>query len=70
MSARVFITGASGLLGRSVFRTFSSEELSGIKWTCMGLCFRSTSELLVQCDLNDHEKVKRLLEEFRVKRAF
>ena len=49
---KVLITGASGLLGRAVYKYFTNEEfrnkyplstdcmeaLRGIKWDCVGLC--------------------------------
>ena len=44
----VLITGASGLLGRAVYKYFTDESFrneypiedlnSGIKWNCVGLC--------------------------------
>jgi S-adenosylmethionine synthetase len=45
----VLITGASGLLGRSIYSLFSSNP----NYTVVGLSFSRTSGNLVKCDLLD-----------------
>ncbi|GAA5825433.1 hypothetical protein JCM10212_001609 [Sporobolomyces blumeae] len=57
---RVLVTGASGLLGRAVFAAFeaSSHDVKGT-------AFSRASDRLVKLDLNDHEAVRCLLEDFK-----
>ncbi|GAB1602894.1 methionine adenosyltransferase 2 subunit beta-like [Argonauta hians] len=59
---RVLITGASGLLGRAVFRKFQSAS---DKWDIYGTAFKRTSQLLHKLDLTDEEDVFRTVRKFQ-----
>lgn len=60
-SGRVIITGASGLLGRSVFQAFSQDK----SWTTLGLAFSRTGENFRKVDITDTNQVEKLLEEVK-----
>lgn len=75
MEKKVLITGASGLLGRAILKYLTSENEqikypvkngSDYKWNCLGLCFSRVKGNLRALDLNDFEKVDKLIEEFKV----
>jgi S-adenosylmethionine synthetase len=57
---RVLITGASGLLGRQVFK-----ELESGGWTVRGLCSSRCADKLVKCDLTANGQFENQLKEFR-----
>jgi len=53
---RVLVTGASGLLGRSIMKSFSDVEY------LIGTTFsRPATDRLVKCDLRDEEAIRKLL---------
>ena len=58
---RVLITGASGLLGRSIFKTFSGSD----QWEVLGLAHSRASGALRKVNLLDFDEAKRVVEEFR-----
>ncbi|KAH3830065.1 methionine adenosyltransferase 2 subunit beta-like [Dreissena polymorpha] len=61
MSKRVIITGASGLLGRAIYKQFKADS----SWTTLGLAFSRTKGELVKCDLTDKQAVTELVQEFK-----
>lgn len=72
---RVIVTGASGLLGRAIYRYLRDEQLQNkypvkegdkFKWNCLGLCFSRAKADLKPLDLNDFTKVDQLIDEFKV----
>jgi hypothetical protein len=86
MSAKtynVLITGASGLLGRVVYKYLSDtsyqskyplnlneDYVSSFKWNCLGLCYSRARDNLRPLDLNNTEEVNKLVDEFKVKIIF
>lgn len=60
MAKRVVVTGASGLLGREIFRCFAAE-----KWEVLGLAYSRAKDGLRKVDLCDPTQVEGVLEEFR-----
>ena len=71
---RVLITGASGLLGRTVYKYFTDDEFAlayplqasssgAIQWKCLGLCHSRARPGLVSLDLSDYSRVDKLIEE-------
>lgn len=77
-TVNVLVTGASGLLGRMVYKYFtdqafqnkyplpSEENSPKLNWNCLGLCYSRLKEGLKSVDLNDYEEVNKLTEEFKV----
>ena len=75
MEKRVIVTGASGLLGRAIYKYLRDESLQNkypvkdgqkFKWNCLGLCFSRAKADLKPLDLNDFAKVDQLIDEFKV----
>jgi hypothetical protein len=75
----VLITGASGLLGRVVYKYLSDSTyqakyplnlndnyVNSFKWNCLGLCYSRAKENLRPLDLNDTEEVDKLVNDFKV----
>ena len=62
MARRVLITGASGLLGRALYREF---RLSG-DWEVLGLAFSRAVGELKPVDLKDRDAVTKVVTEFKV----
>ncbi|BBM00333.1 SDR family oxidoreductase [Microbulbifer sp. GL-2] len=56
---KILITGASGLLGRSVFKQFSSNP----DFSVTGAAFSRVDEQLIRLDLSDSDAVKACLQE-------
>ena len=54
---KVIVTGASGLLGRSVFKYFSQDKET------IGLCFSRKQDPLISLDLTDFQKVSDFLDD-------
>lgn len=63
MARRVLITGASGLLGRALYREFKRAG----DWEVLGLAFSRAVGDLKAVDLKDQTAVKRTVQEFQVK---
>ncbi|XP_052794765.1 methionine adenosyltransferase 2 subunit beta-like isoform X2 [Mya arenaria] len=61
MSKRVMITGASGLLGRAIYREFKSDS----SWDVCGLAFSRTSGDLIKVNITDEEAVKDAVQKFK-----
>lgn len=75
MERKVIVTGASGLLGRAIYKYLNDETyqkkypvkgVNEIKWNVLGLCFSRTKDGLMSLDLNDFAKVDQLIDEFKV----
>ena len=75
---KVLITGASGLLGRTVYKYFNNksfqskyplnENVKGdFLWKCLGLCNTRIKGDLRKIDISDYGQVESLLKEFQVK---
>ena len=62
MSRRVLITGASGLLGRALYREFKREG----NWEVLGLAFSRAGGELKAVDLKDKDAVSQVVQEFQV----
>lgn len=63
MMGRVMITGASGLLGRAIYREFKSSG----HWEVLGLAFSRTAGGLVKVDITDKEAITKAIEDFKVR---
>lgn len=61
MSRRVLITGASGLLGRALYREFKRVG----NWEILGLAFSRASGELKAVDLTDKAAVMQVVQEFQ-----
>lgn len=61
MSKKVLITGASGLLGRAIFREFEGEG----SWQVFGLAFSRATEKLKKVDLTNIESVTQVINDFK-----
>jgi len=58
---RIIITGASGLLGRDLIKTFDQDS----EWQTLGLAYSRVSERLRKCDLTDPQQVSSIIREFK-----
>ncbi|XP_068718927.1 methionine adenosyltransferase 2 subunit beta-like [Montipora capricornis] len=58
---RVLITGASGLLGRAIFKEFSNSD----KWDVLGLAYSRATGGLKKLNLLDFDETKRFVKEFK-----
>jgi nucleoside-diphosphate-sugar epimerase len=74
----VLITGASGLLGRTVYKYFKEKsfqskypikdslESNNFAWNCLGLCNSRVRGDLRKLDISNFEQVESLIVEFKV----
>ena len=62
MPRKVLITGASGLLGRSVVAAFEKDSM----FEPLGLAFSRTQGKLQKVDLTDHNQVEAVFNNFQV----
>lgn len=58
---RVIVTGASGLLGRAIFKEFRSSS----DWEVLGLAFSRARDGLAQVDLSDKEATAETINKFK-----
>lgn len=58
---RVLVTGATGLLGRAVYKEFQNND-----WVVVGTGYRRARPRLLRCDLTDEDAVRELLHEYKV----
>ena len=78
-SFNILITGASGLLGRVVYKyltdgsyqskyplEYNQNYVNDYNWNCLGLSYSRPRENLRQLDLNNSEQVDQLIDEFKV----
>ncbi|XP_041359404.1 methionine adenosyltransferase 2 subunit beta-like [Gigantopelta aegis] len=61
MSKRVLITGASGLLGRALFKEFESDA----SWDVLGLAFSRIKDPLRKVDLRNKDDVEQVIITFK-----
>lgn len=61
MAKRVLITGASGLLGRAIYREFLKDN----SWETLGLAFSRVKENLKKVDITDENQVKEVISTFK-----
>lgn len=75
---KVLITGASGLLGRQVFKYLEDKTLQlqypvdnveNYVFECLGLCHSRIKNKLRPIDLNKFDQVENLIQEFKVIRV-
>ncbi|RXG70660.1 Methionine adenosyltransferase 2 subunit beta [Armadillidium vulgare] len=59
-NVKIFITGASGLLGRQIF-----EEATAQKFTVIGTAYSRVKNNLIKCNLTTPGEVEKLIEEIR-----
>ncbi|KAL7641553.1 UNVERIFIED_CONTAM: hypothetical protein RMT77_007426 [Armadillidium vulgare] len=59
-NVNIFITGASGLLGRQIF-----EEATAQKFTVIGTAYSRVKKNLIKCNLTTPGEVEKLIEEIR-----
>ncbi|XP_071453076.1 methionine adenosyltransferase 2 subunit beta isoform X1 [Hetaerina americana] len=59
LEKRLFLTGASGLLGRALFKKFTENG-----WEVMGVAFSRASPPLVKLDLKDSAEVQKAFADF------
>ena len=73
----VLITGASGLLGRTIYRYFKDDAYQRkypinaalnekFAWKVLGLCNSRVRGDLQKLDISDYAQVEKLIEEFKV----
>lgn len=74
-NVKVLITGASGLLGRQIFKyledtslqtQYKVDGIDGFKFNCLGLCHSRAKEKLRPVNLNDPNQVVAIIDEFKV----
>ncbi|XP_021339207.1 methionine adenosyltransferase 2 subunit beta-like isoform X3 [Mizuhopecten yessoensis] len=61
MARRVLITGASGLLGRAVYKEF----LSDASWEVLGLAFSRASGNLRKVDITSNDELNKVFDDFK-----
>jgi len=62
MSKKVLVTGASGLLGRTIYKEFCNDA----SWEVLGLSFSRTGGKLKKVDLTKSEELNQVMTEFKV----
>jgi S-adenosylmethionine synthetase len=62
MSKKVLITGASGLLGRAIYKEFVNEG----SWNVLGLAFSRCTGKLRKVDITKDDEVQAVIKEFAV----
>lgn len=58
---KVLVTGATGLLGRAVYKEFQNSG-----WLVIGTGYKRTRPHLLHCDLTDEDAIRGLLQEYKV----
>ena len=59
---KVLVTGASGLLGRAIYKEFKGHA----GWETMGLAFTRAKGDLVKVDITNDEEVSAIINKFKV----
>ena len=62
MVNRVLITGASGLLGRAIYKEFKASS----NWEVLGLAFSRTDGGLTKVDITAKEAITKTIVDFKV----
>ena len=62
MAKKVLITGASGLLGRAIYKEFVNEG----SWDVLGLAFSRCKDKLKKVDITNDAEVEAVMKEFSV----
>nr|XP_043898973.1 methionine adenosyltransferase 2 subunit beta isoform X1 [Solea senegalensis]XP_043898974.1 methionine adenosyltransferase 2 subunit beta isoform X1 [Solea senegalensis] len=57
---RVLVTGATGLLGRAVYKEFQNNG-----WLVIGIGYRRARPRLLRCDLTDEDALRGILHEYK-----
>ncbi len=63
MAKSVLVTGASGLLGREIFKTFNADKEH---WITTGLAYSRIKEGLRKVDLTDSAQIKGVIQDVKV----
>ena len=62
MAKRVLITGASGLLGRAIYKEFLQDS----SWETLGLGFSRVTGNMKKVDITEESQVKDVINTFKV----
>lgn len=62
---RVLITGATGLLGRAVYKEFQNNA-----WDALGTGYSRARPRFLKCNLLDEEALRSLIQQFQVNQCY
>ncbi len=63
MARAVLVTGASGLLGREIFKAFNADKEC---WTTTGLAYSRIKDGLRKVDLTNSSQIKAVIQDVKV----